>query len=157
MNKLGRGLKGDAHIEYTLSLPVSEEKNFKVFRFCSYVPICDSQGRRFLTPGASYEQTGLTSTRRSLILNIKALGLLLSEKKNFEVSFFVSMFKLVNPGQDQFGPQGHQMSKLGRGPLKNAKYPVSENKNFEISFFVHMFKIVTPAARSVLIQETSNE
>ena len=63
---------------------VSEEKNFEVCLLCSYVQTCNPRGRASLTPGASYVQTWLKSTRRCCIPNIKTLWLPVSENKNFE-------------------------------------------------------------------------
>ena len=68
----------------TQGLPVSKKKNFKVCHLCSYVPTCDPRMGPVLTQGASYEQTWERSTRRCYIPNIKAVGLSVSEKKNFE-------------------------------------------------------------------------
>ena len=59
-----------------LCLPVSEKK------FSSFVPMFEHvtpEAGPVLTPGASFER------------------LPVSEKKNFKVSFFVHMFKLVTP------------------------------------------------------------
>ena len=64
---------------------VSEKKNFKVFLLCSYVSNLWPLGRgQFWPPGASYEQSWYRSTKRCYIQNIKALHLLVSEKKIFK-------------------------------------------------------------------------
>ena len=71
---------------------VSEKKNFEVFLLCSYVsnlwppphpPPPPGQGQ-FWPQGASYEHSWYNSTRRCYIPNIKALCLLVSEKKIFK-------------------------------------------------------------------------
>ena len=74
-----------------LHLLVSEEKNFKVF---SSLVLCfelvTPGAGPVLTPGASYVQSWQRSTRRYYIPNIKALHLLVSEKKNFKVFLLCS-------------------------------------------------------------------
>ena len=70
-----------------LLLPVLEKENFEDGLLCSYVTTCEPHGEPVLTPGASYGQTWKRSTMRSFITNVKALGLPVSEKKNFEVFF----------------------------------------------------------------------
>ena len=80
-----------------LGLLVSEKKNFEVFilssyaqtydKMINYVSTCDNTPTRagpVLTPRTSFEQTWYRSTRRCYIPNIKALYLLLLEKKIFK-------------------------------------------------------------------------
>ena len=81
-----------------IHLLVSEKKNFEVCLLCSYVQTCDPRCRASLTPAASYVQTGLRSTRRFGIPNIKTLRLPVSEKKNFEDSFLCSYVPTYDPG-----------------------------------------------------------
>ena len=81
-----------------LHLLVSEKKNFEVCLFCSHVQTCDPRGRASLTPGASYVQTWLRSTRRCCIPNIKTLQLPVSEKMNFENGLLCSYVPTCDPG-----------------------------------------------------------
>ena len=60
-----------------------------------------------LSPGASYEQTWKRSTRTCYIPNIKTLGLLVSEKKNFEVCLLCSYVLTCEP---QGSPRGIVLS-----------------------------------------------
>ena len=99
--------------------------------------------------GTSYKQTWYRSTRRCYIPNIKALGLSFSDQKNFKVSFFVSVFKVVTlPRWGQFWPQGHHMNKLGKGPIEDAttKYQMSMPSSFREEFwsFPFLFPICDP-------------
>ena len=58
---------------------------------------------------------------------IKALLLLVSEKKNFKVFFLCSyVSNLWPPGQGPIWPQGHHMNYLGTGPLGDATYEISK-------------------------------
>ena len=68
------------HIK-SLCHPVSEEKKIEDGLLCSYVPTCDPQGR------ASFDLRGKfgRGPQGDAIPNIKALGLPVSEKKNFKV------------------------------------------------------------------------
>ena len=62
------------------------------------------------------------------------------------------MFNLWPPGWGQFWPQGHQMNKLGRGPLGDATYKISKLCTFQFqrrwflkfSFFVPIFQTCDP-------------
>ena len=54
MNKTDKGLQGDATYQsLSLSLPVSEKKNFEVGLLCSYAPTCDPQD------GVSFDPKGI--------------------------------------------------------------------------------------------------
>ena len=58
---------------------------------------------------------------------IKALLLLVSEKKNFKVFLLCSyVSNMWPPGQGPIWPQGHHMNNLGRGPLGDATYEISK-------------------------------
>ena len=46
-----------------------------------------------------------------------------SGEEDFEV-YFIFEPKIL-PQQGHFGPQGHHLNKLGRGPLGNATYQIS--------------------------------
>ena len=46
-----------------------------------------------------------------------------SEEEDFEAYFIFEPKTL--PPQGHFGPQGHHLDKLGRGPLGNATYQIS--------------------------------
>ena len=58
--------------------------------------------------------------------NIKALGLPVSMKKNFEIFFLCSYVPTCDPWGGPVLPQGHHMNKLGRGPLEDATYQKSK-------------------------------
>ena len=79
-----------------------------------------------LTPEAPYEETWQRSTRRCYIPNIKALRLPFSEKKNFEVSFFVPMLELVIPWAGLVLTLGASSEQLVRGSLGDATYQISK-------------------------------
>ena len=83
LNKLGRGLLGDAiHIKYQGSRSCGfREEDFIIFPFITLCRTCDPQGGTIFGPGAKFEQTWKRSTRRWYILNIKVLGLVCSDKK----------------------------------------------------------------------------
>ena len=124
MNKLGRGPQRDAiyQISNFYAIQFQKRKKLKMGFFVPLFQLVTPGVGPVLTPGASYEQTWKRSSRRCYIPNIKALGLSFSEKKNFEISFFVPLFQLVTPGQAQFSTQGPHMKKLGRGPLGDSTY-----------------------------------
>ena len=94
----------------------------------------------------------IVATKTCYIPNIKTLGLPVSEKKNFKVSFLVPISELVSPpGQVKFLPQGHQINKHGKGPLGDDTYQISnfyafhfQRRILKFSFFVPMFKFVHP-------------
>ena len=86
-----------------------------------------------LTLGASNEQTWW----RCYIKNIKALGLSVSEKKNYEVFFLCSCIQFVTPRAGPvltLGASYEQTCSTRRCHIPNIKplcLPVSEKKNFE--------------------------
>ena len=51
-----------------------------------------------------------------------ALGLVVSDKKIFNVFPISAYVKHVTPKKAHFGPCEHNFSKLGRGPLVDATY-----------------------------------
>ena len=59
--------------------------------------------------------------------NIKALSPVVSDKKIFSCFPYIykSIKKHVTPGWAHFWPQGHNLNKLGRGPLGDATYQIS--------------------------------
>ena len=72
---------------------------------------------------------------RSPLDNIKALGLVVSDKKvSFMFSLYnmlyvlkkVSYVKLVTPGRNHFWPQGYNLNKVGNGPLGDATYQITK-------------------------------
>ena len=86
----------------------------------------------------------------SYLPNIKALGLPVSENKNFGIFFLSSYVPTCDPpGQGKFWPLGHHMNKLGRGPLEYATYKISKlwrlqcgTKRFsKISFFTSIWNL----------------
>ena len=132
-------------------LPVSEKTNFEVDLLCSYVQTCD------LRVGVSFDPKGIIRIKlikvHKEMLNIKALILPVSEKKNFEVGFLCSYVPTCDPhGRGQFWPQKHHMNKLGRGPQGDAKNQISKLYAFQFQkrrilktwFFVPMFQLMTP-------------
>ena len=96
---------------------------------------------------------------------IKALLLLVSEKKNFKVFLlcsYVSNLWPPPPGRGQFWPQGHHMNNLGRGPLGDTTYKISKlctfvvsEKKFKVFLLCSRFELVTPGAGPVLTPGTS--
>ena len=71
----------------------------------------DTRGRPFLTPGAWLAEFIKRTTTHCYIQNMKALGLVVSEKKIFYVN------PMTPPGRGPYGPQGHGWQVLLRGPL----------------------------------------
>ena len=56
---------------------------------------------------------------------MKALGLVVLEKKIFYVFPIVSLWELMTPpGRGPYGPQGHDWQDLYRGPLNIATYKI---------------------------------
>ena len=55
---------------------------------------------------------------------MKALGLMVLEKKIFDVFPTVSLWELMTPGAGPFLPQGHDWQDLYRGPLNIATYKI---------------------------------
>ena len=55
------------------------------------------------------------------IPNIKALGLMVSDKKISPCFPYIGLCKTCDP---QTGPQGDNLNKLGRGPLGDATYQI---------------------------------
>ena len=98
-------------------------------------------------------------------ISVKAPGLLVSEKKNLKMGFFVPIFQLVTTGPSQFWPRGHHINKLGTGLQGDAiytKYQSSRPSSFrEEEFwslpFVPMFKLVTHETGPILIPGASYE
>ena len=71
------------------------------------------------------------------IPNIKALGPVVTDKKIFSIFSYISLCKICDPlGWGNFWPQGHNLNKLGRGPLDDAikalGHAVSEKKIFKV-------------------------
>ena len=62
--------------------------------------------------------------------NIKALCFMVQEKQIFKVFTIYLYVKLICPGRGQFDPRGHDLSKLGRGPLGNATCKISKLQVF---------------------------
>ena len=83
-----------------LGLPVKEKKNFEIFPPCSHVQTCDPQGAANLDPRGIILTNLEKIHEEMLYTNIKAVGLPVSKKKNFEI-VFVLIFQLVTPGAGQ--------------------------------------------------------
>ena len=91
-----------------LSLPISEKKNFEIFFLSSYVPNCDLRGEASFDPGAHHmNKLGKGPQGDAILSNIKALGLQVSKKKNFEIFFLCSYVPTCDPlNGASFGPRG---------------------------------------------------
>ena len=133
MNKLGRDPLEMLHTKYQSSTPSSfrDEKFWKQASLFICFKLVIPWTGPVLTPGASYEQIWYRSTRRCYIPNIKALHLLVSEKKIFKLFLLWSyVSNLRPPGRCQFWPQGHHMNNLGRDLLGDATYQISKLYTF---------------------------
>ena len=123
MYKFGRGPQGDATYQISNLYAIQYQRRIILKMFQLVTPWTGP----VLTPGASYEKTWYRSSKRCYILNIKALGLPVSEKKNFEIFFLCSYVPTCDlQGRPSFDPQGHHMYKLGRGPLEDTTYQTSK-------------------------------
>ena len=93
MNKLGRGPQGDAKNQISKLYAFQFQRRIlKIGFFAPVFQLVTPGVGPILTPGASYEQTWKTSTRRCYIPNIKALALTVWDKEIFwKISFFISM------------------------------------------------------------------
>ena len=109
MNKLGRGPQGDATYQISNLYAIQYQRR-KILKMSFFVPmfqLVTPGAGPVLTPGTSYEQTRLRSSRRCYIPNITALGLPVSEKKNFEIFFLCSYVPTCDPrGRPSFNPRG---------------------------------------------------
>ena len=56
---------------------------------------------------------------------IKALGLMVSDKKIFSCFSLKACVKYVTLGAGPFRPKGHNSNKIGRGPQGDATYQIS--------------------------------
>ena len=84
-----------------LGLVVSEKKIFYVFPIVSLWELMTRGAGPFLTPGARLAGFIKRTTIHCYTQNMKALGLVISEKKIFYV------FPMTPPGWGPYGPQGH--------------------------------------------------
>ena len=94
------------HTKYENSGPCGFREDF--FIFFSYDA---SRARPVWAPGARLAGFIKRTTRHCYTQNMKALGLLVSEKK------ICYIFPMTPPGQGPYGPQGHGWQDLLRGPL----------------------------------------
>ena len=60
------------------------------------------------------------------IPNIKALGLMVSDKKIFSCFSYIRLCKTCDPGAGPFLAPGDNLNRLGRGPLGDATYQISK-------------------------------
>ena len=74
---------------------------FLCFFHCKSMGANDPRAWPFLTPGAWLAEFIKRTTTHCYIQNIKALGLVISEKKILHV------FPMMPPGRGLYGPQGH--------------------------------------------------
>ena len=89
-----------------LGLVVSEKKIFYAFPIVSLWELMTPRVWPLLTPGAWLARFIKRTTIHCFIQNMKALGLVVSEKK----CFFV--FPMMPPGPGLYGPQGHSWQDL---------------------------------------------
>ena len=90
-----------------LGLMVLEKKNFKSFPIYFYVKLLTPGAGPFLTPGGFLQQYMWTTSRCWNIQNMKALGLLVSEKKIFKSFPIYFNVKTFDPwGGAIFDPRG---------------------------------------------------
>ena len=61
------------------------------------------------------------------IPNIKALALVVSDKRDSFIFSLDASVKHVTPGQANLVTHGYNLNKLGRGPLGDAKYQFKSN------------------------------
>ena len=54
------------------------------------------------------------------------MGLVFSDEKIFHVSPYISLSKKCDPRAGPFLAAGHNLNKLGRGPLGDATYQISK-------------------------------
>ena len=105
---VGRIFKEDhytlLHTKYESSGPCGfgEEDFFLCFCHCMSMGANDPRAGPFLTPGAWSAGFIKRTITHGYIQNMKALGLVVSEKKIF---FYV--FPMTPPGRGPYGPQGH--------------------------------------------------
>ena len=84
-----------------LGLEVSQKKNFFMFSHCKSMGANDLGAGPFLTPGAWLAGFIKRTTTHSYIRNMKALGLVVFEKKIFYG------FPMTSPGHGLYGPHGY--------------------------------------------------
>ena len=135
MDKLGRGPQEDATYQISNLYAIQYQRR-KILNMGFFVPmlhLVTPVVGPVLTPEASYEQTWLRSSRRCYIPNIKALGLPVSEKKNFEIFFLCSYVPPCDPqGGASFDPRGIIWTNLVK-VLKEMLY--TKYKSFKLSSF----------------------
>ena len=121
-----RGMIGRIYVEYHLTLLHTKYTSFRPngFReedffnfFSNYKPMADNDAPGawpIWTPGSRLAGLIKGLTKHWFTQNIKALGLMVSEKKIFfyVLSYYKSMEANDPPGRGQLGPQGHDMQDL---------------------------------------------
>ena len=75
-----------------------------------------------LTPGSQLAGIIKGLTKHCFTQNIKALGLMVSEKIFFTFFPIRSLWRQMTPGRGHLGPQGHDWQDLRRVPLNVATY-----------------------------------
>ena len=89
-----------------LCLVVSEKNIFLCFSHCKFMGANDLGAGPFLTPGAWLARFIKTTTTQCNIQNMKALGLVVFEKKIFYGC------PIMPPGRGLYRPQGHRWQDL---------------------------------------------
>ena len=85
-----------------LGLQVSEKKIFKSFPIYFNVKLLTPGAGPFLTPGGLFQQYMWRTSRCCNTQNMKALGLVVSEKKIFKSFTIYFNVKLLTPGAGPF-------------------------------------------------------
>ena len=93
-----------------LGLVVSEKKIFYVFPIVSLWELMTPGAGPFLTPGAGLAGFIKRTTIHCYTQNMKALGLVISEKKIFYVFPIVSLWELMTPGAGPFLTPGARLA-----------------------------------------------
>ena len=90
-----------------------------------------------------FEQTWSRSTRWCYTPYIKALGLVVSDKKIFSCFPYISLCKTYDPRGMPFLPHRHNLNKLARCPLSDATYQISRLYAvwFQTRRFFHVFPL----------------
>ena len=134
-NKLDRILLVDATDQTieALGLVNSYKKNF--FPIQAYVKHVTTWSGPFLAPAAQFEQTWLRSTSWCFIPNMKALGLVVSDKKVSSSFPLKSLCKTCDPEWGHLWSHKHNLNKLGKGPLDDGTLGQVVSEKIFIVFF----------------------
>ena len=100
----------------TLEFMVMEKKFFKSFPIYFNVKLLTPGAGPFLTPGGYFQQYMWRTSRCCNTQNMKALGLVVSEKKIFKSFPIYFNVKLLTPGAGPFLTPGGFFQQEGHGP-----------------------------------------